>query len=423
MANKVTATILFVDIMDSMEIANYLDARKYNDFLNDFQYTMLCGISLHKRRIKKVKLAGDELVVFYYSKDVAEDIICAIELANTLKILWYIGVINRKRTREGKKILDLGVGINTGQVINEYRPMITELKRLIPIRKTIEGLPISLAKRIEGFSRQGQYSRIMVGHRTMAELNKTYHNYDYQPMGLQKFKGISQEIPVFELKSCYSYDAEIMAEYSDLNWAIKQLERIKVFDPSNIWLLMTLIDIYGCKKNYKKVEKLCREALAVEDSVSNIQHELGDSLNEQKKYKEALEHFDKAISLRWDSWASHVGKSSCLIFLGQYDECIKTYEYIIPSIPTWLPEQYRHTLYCNMAAAYARKGDKRKALVNIKKAVKLGGREVVTYLKKDKDKDFCNLYENTEFKQICRGMRKTIPTKKKKQTEAANKQK
>ena len=168
MANKFTATILFVDIMNSMEIANYWDTRKYNDFLNEFQYAMLRGIWLHKERIRKVRLAGDELVVFYYSKDVSKDIVCAIELANTLKILWYIGVINRKRVREGKKILDLGVGINTGEVINERRPTITELKKLVPRRITIEGLAISLAKRIEGLSRQGQYSRIMIGHRTMA---------------------------------------------------------------------------------------------------------------------------------------------------------------------------------------------------------------------------------------------------------------
>lgn len=309
MAKKVTATILFVDIMDSMEIANYWDTRKYNDFLNEFQYTMLCGISLHKRRIRKVKLAGDELVVFYYSKDIAEDIVCAIELANTLKILWYIGVINRKRTEEGKKILDLGVGINTGQVINEYRPMITELKRLIPRRKTIEGLPISLAKRIEGFSRQGQYSRIMIGHRTMAELNKLYHDYEYVPMGLQKLKGISQEIPVFELKSCYSYDAEIMAEYKNLNWAIKQLERIKVFDPSNIWLLMTLIDIYGNKKKHKRVERLCREAIAIDDGVANINYELARSLEKQKKYDEALSCCNNAISLRPNLWEAYILKN------------------------------------------------------------------------------------------------------------------
>ena len=412
MTKKVTATILFVDIMDSLEIANYLDTRKYSDFLNEFQYTMLRGILLHKQKIRKAKLAGDELVVFYYSKDIAEDIVSAIELANTLKILWYIGIINRKRIREGKKILDLGVGINTGQVINEYRPSMTELKSLFPRSKSIEGLPISLAKRIEGFSRQGRYSRIMIGHRTMAELNKTYHNYDYQPMGLQKFKGIAQQIPVFELKSCYSYDAEAMAEYKNLNWAIKQLERIKVFDPSNIWLLMTLIDVYSNRRNYRKVENLCREALAVDDSVSNINHELGISLEEQKKYEEAVAYFNKAISLKRNSWESYIMKSSSLIFLGYYDEAIKTCEYAIKNIPNNLKKMFCDALYYNIASAYARSGNSNKAISNLRKSVEIGGKRTLSVIKKDKDGDFRNLHENIEFRKILKG---EIRTKHKKQ--------
>ena len=49
MGDKVKATILFVDIMNSMEIANYWDTRKYNNFLNEFQDVMLRGIEMDKR--------------------------------------------------------------------------------------------------------------------------------------------------------------------------------------------------------------------------------------------------------------------------------------------------------------------------------------------------------------------------------------
>ncbi|HUW20011.1 MAG TPA: tetratricopeptide repeat protein [Sedimentisphaerales bacterium] len=409
MADKVTATILFVDIMDSMELANYWDTIKYSNFLNEFQRLMQHGICIWREGIKQIKLAGDELVVFYWSKDITEDIVNAIQLANTLKLMWYAGGPNRKRVSEGKKILDLGIGINTGPVTYEDRPVVKNLKGLIGRRKGFEGLPISLAKRIESFSREGRYSRIMVGHQTMAELNRTYHTYEYEPMGLHRFKGMSQEVPVFELKSCYTLEAEIIGGSGEFDWEIKQLERIRVFEPSNIWLLMTLIDIYSHKKKYKKVEKFCRDALAVEDSVSNIHNELGEALQEQNKYEEALAHFDKAISLRWDSWPSYVSKSACLIFLGRYDEGIKTCEYGISNMPAWLAKRFGTGLYYNMAGAYARKGSKRKALTNIKKAVKLGGSEIVKALKKDEDRDFTNLYTNREFKRICEGKRKTIP--------------
>jgi len=403
MAKTVDATILFVDIMDSMEIANYWSATKYSDFINEFQRLMQHGICLWQKGIKQVKLAGDELVVFYCSKDIIEDIVNAICLANTLKIIWYASKSNRERIKEGKKVLDLGIGINTGKVTYEKRPIVNELKRHVTRRKTFEGLPISLAKRIESFSRKGKYSRIMIGHRTMAELNKNYHYYEFETMGQQQFKGMSQEIPVFELKSCYSLEAEIFGDSKEFDWEIKQLKHIKVFEPANMWLLMTLIDIYRNKNNHKMAEKLCREAIAIEGSVANIHHELGVSLHEQRKYKEALGHFETAINLRRGCWNSYAGKAVCLLNLGSLDKCIETCKYAIHSIPTWLKDSFCNDFHYYMAAAYAQKGDAKKAMTNIKKAIQLGGIELLQKLKKDEGENFVNLYDNAEFRKIRKG--------------------
>jgi len=402
MAKKVTATILFVDIMDSVEIANYWDTRRYSDFLNEFRRVMLRGISAYEKDIKDVQLKGDELVVFYASGDVRRDVAYAVHLANMLKILWYTSRTNFGRIREGKKILDLGIGINTGEVISDYRPIINGTQKFAGRRRTYEGFAISLAKRIEGFSRLGKYSRIMAGHRTIAELGRLYHHYEYQFMGLQKFRGMSQGIPVFELKSCYSQEAELLAEL-DFKLVTNQLEQIRMFDPGNVWLLMILIGIYSKKKNHKKVEKLCREALTVDDSVSNIHYELGVSLHEQKKYEEALKHFDTAINLRRDCWISYVGKSVCLLNLESWDECIETCRYAIGKIPTWLKGQFCDDLYYYMAAAYAWKGHVKKAIANIKKAIQFGGAEIIRQLQKDQGENFCNLYDNAEFKRLRQG--------------------
>ncbi len=403
MSKKVTATILFVDIMDSMEIANYWDTKKYSDFINEFQRLMQHGICIWRRGIKQIKFSGDELVVFYCSKDIKEDIVNAICLANTLKIMWYVSKPNFRRVKEGKKILDLGVGINTGDVTHEYRPVVKEFKQFVPRRKTFEGLPISLAKRIEGFSREGKYSRITIGHRTMAELNELHHLYEFESMGMQRLKGMSQEIPVFELKSCYTSEAEIFGETREFDWEIKQLERIKVFDPANMWLIMMLIDFYRHKNNHKKVEKLCREAIAIDNTVRNIHHELGVSLHEQKKYEEALKHFDTAVNLRWDSWYSYIGKSVCFLDLESWDKCIETCKYAISNVPTWLKGLFCGELYYYMAAAYAWKGDVKKAIANLKRAVSIGGAEILRRLRKDEGENFCNLYDNPEFKRLRAG--------------------
>lgn len=243
----------------------------------------------------------------------------------------------------------------------------------------------------------------MIGHRTMAELNELHQLYEFESMGMQRLKGMSQEIPVFELKSCYTSEAEIFGEIREFDWEIKQLERIKVFDPANMWLIMMLIDFYRNKNNHKKVEKLCREAIAIDNTVRNIHHELGVSLHEQKKYEEALKHFDTAINLRWDSWYSYIGKSVCFLELGSWDKCIETCKYAIENILSGLKRLFCDDLYYYMAAAYAWKGDVKKAIANIKKAIKIGGTETLRKLKKDQGENFCNLYDNAEFKQLRAG--------------------
>lgn len=333
--NLVNATILFVDIVDSTELANYWDLKKYNDFLNEFQERMLAGISLWRSGIKKVEIAGDELLVLYHSGDTKADIVNAIVLAVNLKIMWYASRTNKNRVKDGKTILDLGIGINTGKVVSDNRPFKSTIKRLIPKRKSIEGFAISLAKRIETFSRHGKYSKIMLGHNLVAEFNKLYHNYEFEYMGMQKLKGLTQEVPIFELKSCYTESAEIIAKYPYLSEIIKQLELIRDADPSNIWLYMVLINIYAHKKNYKRVEQLCKEATAIDNNVANIHYELATVLNKQKRYGESILYSDKAINLRPDLWDIYDEKITSLIFLGSYDECIQTCKYILDHAPEW----------------------------------------------------------------------------------------
>ena len=402
MANKnlIKATILFVDLVDSIELANYWDSKKYNDCLNEFQRCMLNGIDLWRKRIKEIKIVGDELLVLFSSKNIKTDIGNAIDLAVYLKILWWISSTNRKRIIEGKKIFDLGIGINTGKVMADNRPYRKGMKKLAPKRKTLEGFAISLAKRIETFSRQGKYSKIMLGHNSVAEFNKLYHNYEFEYVGLQKLKGLAQEIPIFELKSSYTESAESIAKYKNLGWIIKQLKHIRDADPSNIWLYMVLINIYAHKGNYKRVEKLCKEAIAIDNTVANIHYELAIALNKQKRYDESLLYSDRAINLSPNLWHLYDEKINALIFEGSYEECIKTCKYVISHAPEWYIKYHSDWVYYDMAAAYARKGDKINAFKNLRKAVKIGGGEIIHYLKEDEDRDFYNLYDDPQYKKI-----------------------
>jgi tetratricopeptide (TPR) repeat protein len=166
---------------------------------------------------------------------------------------------------------------------------------------------------------------------------------------------------------------------------------------------MTLIDIYRFKKNYNKVEKFCREVVSIDNGVSSIHYELGVSLHEQKKYEEALKHFDTAIYLRWDSWDSYIGKAICFLNLGSWDKCIETCKYAVSNIPSWLKYLFCDDLYFYMAAAYAWKKEVKKALANLKKAIRIGGKNTIKKLKEDEGENFCNLEDNADFKRLRAG--------------------
>jgi tetratricopeptide (TPR) repeat protein len=183
---------------------------------------------------------------------------------------------------------------------------------------------------------------------------------------------------------------------------IRQLENIKIYDPSNIWLYMTLIDIYSHNKNYKKVEQLCKEAIAIDGTVANIYYELADALLRRKQYDESLQYSDKAILLRPNLWHLYSVKTSALIFLGLLDKCIDTCSYIISHAPEWYLKQSEFVYY-NLAAAYARKGDVVNALKNIKKTIKIGDIKTIRSIRKDEDQDFYKLSNNPVFKRLLQG--------------------
>lgn len=80
----------YVDLINSIELANYWSPKRYNDFLNEFQERMITGVDFWGGQVTDLKIAADELVVLFASGDVRKDISNAITLATNLKILWYV---------------------------------------------------------------------------------------------------------------------------------------------------------------------------------------------------------------------------------------------------------------------------------------------------------------------------------------------
>lgn len=213
------ATIMFVDIVGCSTISNVLGVEEYGKFLEEFKQIAeerIKAILLdnyrtktqYKRRKKIPKylchgIRGDEACVILFSdfdeqkskdKELARtnDANTAIEIAIQIKQDWLACDYNQKLLRDGKLPCDLGIGINSGPVYIKE-----ENKELLP-----EGYAINLAKRIEGESRRGKYSGIIVG-----QLTKSLYDSDvgeseafFNEVEMVNLKGILQPVPTYEVK-------------------------------------------------------------------------------------------------------------------------------------------------------------------------------------------------------------------------------
>lgn len=217
------ATMMFIDILGCSTISNILGVKQYGVFLGTFRriatscieailqdnYRTKARHKVRKRLPKYLQYSvrGDEACVILFSdfdkerpqaKERARtlDANTAIEIALQIKQEWLRCAYNKKQIKEGKLPCDLAIGINSGPI------HITKQRTKRGTELLAEGYAINLAKRIEGESRTGDYSHILVGQRT-----KTLYESDFGEsivffgkVRMADLKGITQPVPTYEVK-------------------------------------------------------------------------------------------------------------------------------------------------------------------------------------------------------------------------------
>src|SRR5262249_38962410 len=94
-----------------------------------------------------------------YTRRPERDAQAAIAMAIELKRRWLLSEFNQKR--RGKSFYDVGVGLHFGPIMLRRHPSAEGVGRSF----NAEGYAISLAKRIEGYARNGRLSKIMLSKR------------------------------------------------------------------------------------------------------------------------------------------------------------------------------------------------------------------------------------------------------------------
>lgn len=187
---RVHVTVLFCDIRNFVEVCESLEAEEVTTLLNDYFSGMVEVIYKHKGEVDK--FIGDAILAVFYEKEdtrstnqtVLNAIYCAMEMRERLH------QFNEHRAFQGKAVIEIGIGINTGEVISG--PIGS------PDRMdfTVIGDTVNLASRIEKLSKTGKHTRIVFSHHVEAFVKGIleYHELTREPI-----RGKLEEVIVYEL--------------------------------------------------------------------------------------------------------------------------------------------------------------------------------------------------------------------------------
>jgi class 3 adenylate cyclase len=192
------AVILFSDIVHSSVFSDTLGLVDYDRFLEQFQKTMFDA----KKRVLELTRAdenhmefdirGDEACVILYTDDTSNNLYTALMMASYMKSLWFQSAFNMQRVSEAKIASDIAIGIHTGKVIVR-----TRVSKKMPPKP--EGYAINLAKRIEGLSREGTHTKMMISNEVRILLKQFNIDIEITRRITKQFRGILYPIHVYEI--------------------------------------------------------------------------------------------------------------------------------------------------------------------------------------------------------------------------------
>ena len=180
---ELTATIVFTDIIAFTRLAEQIPPRETNMILNQYFSMVTDIIFRHDGTLDKY--IGDGLMAVFGApmerQDDAERAILAAK-----EIREKLAAMMAKKESHTRKF-DIRIGINTGRVVagNIGSPRRMDY--------TVIGDPVNIASRLESIAKANQ---ILIGEETYKAIK---NRFEIRKIGLQKVKGKSAEIMVYEV--------------------------------------------------------------------------------------------------------------------------------------------------------------------------------------------------------------------------------
>lgn len=185
------ATVLFSDIRSFTTMTEELGAQGTVSFLNEYFTIMVECIQKEEGMLDK--FIGDAIMAAFgipmpHDDDEDRGVRTAIAMLTGM-FEW-----NKKREAEGKKPVDMGVGLNTGLVVTGN---IGSPKRM---DYTMIGDGVNLASRLESACKQ-YFARILISENTYKKLKG---DYIIREIDKAVVKGKTEAVSIYEVLDCYT---------------------------------------------------------------------------------------------------------------------------------------------------------------------------------------------------------------------------
>jgi class 3 adenylate cyclase len=341
------AVVLFVDIIDCSRISNALPIKEYAKFLKQFHFacneTFKAMQNIPKYKMKRPDecefyVKGDECCIFLHKTDSnMMEIKWAIRFALSLHLNWLISPHNIENASKGILPVEIGVGIHQGLIYFD---------KFLSTDKSSEGYCINLAKRIEGFSREGKYSKIFISEHAYLKLPTIIKIQTKlsDPVTLkEQLKGINTTVQVRELEEA-NRELFIPPNKKISPDEFKHLEFCANALPNTEWLKLLVKQFSNRNCTIPDYIEDIRSSIVDKKGVFYWIREGEKELN-NKNYSRAQEYIVKAVHMipqeEITSYTNAVTLYSRWYFeKGKYDESIKWANLAIKQDKHWYHAYY-----------------------------------------------------------------------------------
>ncbi len=201
-------TIFFSDIRGFTTLSEVMGSPKaLIGLLNEYMTPMVDIIVESKGTVDK--FIGDAIMAYWNAPNEVlnhED----AAVTSAVKQIKALKELNERLLKEGKPTIEIGIGINTGDVT------VGEMGSYGRADYTIIGDPVNLASRLEGLNKP-YHSHIIISEFTKAGLKQ---EYVIRELDLVKVKGKNEPVEIFEVLDFGTPNAEFLQEYGKYKEAL-----------------------------------------------------------------------------------------------------------------------------------------------------------------------------------------------------------